>query len=385
MSIQIKRLQKIEDHIKSGRVLIIYGSRRVGKTTLLKEYLDTQKDSKIFFSTGDDIKMRELFDSQDRTKILNFARDYEIIAIDEAQMIKEIGLGIKMIIDEYPDKNIILTGSSSFEIAQNIGEPLTGRHFTLTLLPFSQSEIELGNFELRNNLEEYLVYGTYPEILKEDSHSMKEKILNELISSYLFKDILALDKIKQPETLIKVTKALAFQIGNEVSLNEISKLVQADLKTVQRYINILEKSFVIKKISAFSRNLRNEISTKAKYYFYDLGVRNAILSQYNDLSSRNDIGALFENFIFMELYKVDNIKEINSNFYFWKTHTGLEVDILKEKNAIIEAFECKWSDRVSKGLKVFEQEYTNTKTNIINKDNYLEFITYAFSAPQHKS
>ncbi len=374
MQKEIKRIQKIEDNIKHGRVLIIYGPRRVGKTTLLKEYLATQSGKKVFFSTGDDIKIRELFASQDKTSILNFARDYEVIAIDEAQMIKDIGLGIKMIIDEYPDKNIILTGSSSFEIAQNIGEPLTGRHFTLTLLPFAQSEIGLGSFDLKNNIQEYLVYGAYPEVLKEESHQMKEKILNELVSSYLFKDILSLDKIRQPETLIKLTKALAFQVGNEVSLNEISKLVQADLKTVQRYINILEKTFVIKKVSAFSRNLRGEISTKAKYYFYDLGVRNALLSQYNIISNRSDIGALFENFIFMELYKKDNIKDTNSNFYFWKTHTGLEVDILKEKNNIIEAFECKWSDRKSKGLKVFQEEYKNTKASIVSKDNYLDFL-----------
>ncbi len=373
---QIQRLQKIDDHITRGRVLIIYGPRRIGKTTALKDYLSRNSGKNIFFSTGDDIKLRELFMSQDRSSLLSFAKSYEIIAIDEAQQIQHLGLGIKMIIDEYPDKNIILTGSSSFEIAQNVGEPLTGRHFTLTFLPFAQSEILVSDFELKNNLENFLIYGSYPEVLREISKHDKEKILQELVSSYLFKDILALDKIKSPDTLLKIVRALAFQVGNEVSFAELSKLAQVDNKTVQRYINILEKMFVIKRLTSYSRNLRNEISSRSKFYFIDLGIRNAVISQFNSLETRNDIGALWENFIFMEMYKRSATKEEFANFYFWRTHNNLEIDIVKEKNGSLEGYECKWKERNSKGVKVFEEEYKseNAKVEIISRENYLKYL-----------
>jgi predicted AAA+ superfamily ATPase len=373
---KIQRLQIIEENIRSGRVLVVYGPRRIGKTTALKEYLSKNTTKPTFFSTGDDIKLRNLFSSQNLKDLLSFAKPYEIIAIDEAQQIPFLGLGIKMIIDEYPEKNIILTGSSSFEIAQNIGEPLTGRHFTLTFLPFCQSEINASQFDLKNELENFLIYGSYPEVIKESSKHFKEKILNELVSSYLFKDILAIDNIKSPDTLIKIVKALAFQIGNEVSFTEISKLVQIDIKTVQRYINILEKMFIVKRLTPYSRNLRNEISTKSKYYFVDLGIRNAVISQFNDISSRNDIGALWENFIFMEIYKKSEAKESFENFYFWRTTSGLEIDMVVEKNGKLKGYECKWSNRKSKGVKLFESEYAEqlAKVDVVDRENYLDYL-----------
>src|SRR3990167_5055834 len=297
------RKQSIESNISPKRALIIFGPRRVGKTTLLQFYLKRHESedgcARIFSSTGDDFILRELFQSEKLKNILDFARPYDVIALDEAQFIPSIGLGIKMIIDAFPEKTIILTGSSFFDLSEKIGEPLTGRHFTMTLFPLSQGEISASAFELKNSISDFLVYGCYPEILLEEDKQKKIRILTELVSSYLFKDVLALDAIRSPDLLLDIVKCLAFQVGSEVSLNEIAQTVKTDSKPVGRYIDVLQKMFVVRKVRGFSRNLRNEISKKAKYYFLDNGVRNAVIGQFNELSLRNDIGALWENFIYM--------------------------------------------------------------------------------------
>src|SRR3989338_6844102 len=267
-----KRKQDIAGSIEPKRILVIYGPRRVGKTTLLEAYLKIQHDKRIYYSTGDDMKIREIFMSENRTKILDFARPYDIVAIDEAQFIPSIGLGAKMMIDAFPKKNIILTGSSSFDLSNKIGEPLTGRHFKLTLLPISQAEMEGSRFELENELESFPIYGSYPEVLSESNNERKIKILTELVSSYLFKDALALEAVRSPDTLLDVAKCLAFQVGGEVSINEIARTAKTDAKTAARYLNLLEKMFIIRRVRGFSRNLRNEISKKAKYYFLDNGI-----------------------------------------------------------------------------------------------------------------
>jgi len=369
-----QRKQDIQSNLYPGRVLIIYGPRRVGKTTLLQSYLNARGDKKIFSATGDDIVVRELFLSESRARILDFAAPYEIIAIDEAQNVKNIGIGVKMIIDAFPEKILILTGSSSFDLSREIGEPLTGRHFTLTLLPFAQIEMNASKFELNNVLEDFLIYGSYPEVLNAPTKAMRAKILTELISSYLFKDILALDKIKSPDLLLDIARCLAFQVGGEVSFNEIAKIVKSDVKTVQRYIDALEKMFVIKKVRGFSKNLRNEISKKSKFYFYDNGVRNAAISQFNELDSRDDVGRLWENFIFTELMKKSGIEQTPDNFYFWRAYTGQEIDIIKESAGTLFAIECKWSKETATAPSLWKENYKNSKFEIINKNNYLEYF-----------
>ena len=222
-------------------------------------------------------------------------------------------------------------------------------------------------------MENFLIYGAYPEVLSSISKEEKERILNELISSYLYKDILVLDKIKSPDLLRDITRCLAFQIGNEVSLNEIAKVVKTDVKTVGRYIDVLEKMFVIKKVRGFSRNLRNEISKKAKYYFLDNGVRNAVIGQFGILASRNDIGGLWENFVFMELYKQTVLRENSDQYYFWRTHTGKEVDIVRESGSTITAIECKWSTEASVPA-LWRKTYPNSDFITINKENYLDIL-----------
>src|SRR3990167_2480725 len=372
---KFKRKQDISSELTPKRVLVIYGPRRVGKTTLLNAYIKTQSEKKVYFSTGDDVNLRSIFKSEDRGKILEFARPHEIIAIDEAQFIPSIGLGAKMMIDAFPEKNIILTGSSSLDLSNKIGEPLTGRHFTLTLLPLSQGEMEGSTFELNVDLDNFLIYGSYPEVLNEPDIEKKKKILTELISSYLFKDALALEAVRSPDTLLNITKCIAFQVGNEVSINEVAQTAGTDTKTTAKYLDLLEKMFIIKKVRGFSRNLRNIFSRKAKYYFLDNGVRNAVISQFNPLSLRDDIGALWENFIFMELVKKSSITGAFDNYYFWRTHAGKEIDIIRESNGVLLALECKWSsDKAVKVPEIWKEAYPGSTFQVIDRNNYLDFL-----------
>lgn len=367
-----KRNQRVSSHIAPKRALVVYGSRRIGKTTAVKQFLAEIKGKTVKYDVGDDLALRQLLNSELRKDILDYARPYEVVVIDEAQQIDKIGLAVKMMIDEFPDKIIILTGSSSFDLAQNLGEPLTGRKFTVTFLPLAQLEMAMSNFERKSYLEDFLIFGCYPEVLLAENQVAKQAILEELVASYLFKDILALDRLRSPELLLDITKCLAFQVGNEVSFNEISQTVGADLKKVQRYVDVLEKSFVIKKVRAFSKNPRHEISKKAKFYFYDTGVRNAVIHQFNALTNRNDVGALWENFIFMELFKKSNLNNSIDSFYFWRTKAGAEIDLVIESNGRLEAVECKWTKTVSKHLKTFLAFYPEASTLVLNKDNYLD-------------
>jgi uncharacterized protein len=373
------RFQQIETYQESGRVVMIYGPRRVGKTTLLKRYLESLPSGvSKKYDTGDDIELQGLFNSQIRTKILEYARPYDIVAIDEAQNIKNIGIAIKMIIDEFPDKKIILTGSSSFELSQQTGEPLVGRQYVAMLLPVAWSELDGSNYEKKQKLEQILSYGLYPEVLLAEDNLQRQYKLQELVSSYLLKDILVLDKIKSPELLLNILKALAYQIGSEVSLTKLSKDVgETDHKKVGRYLDVLEKTFVIKKIKAFSNNPRNEISKKSKYYFYDLGIRNALVGSFKDFSKRDgtEIGMLFENFIMMELYKISNIKrEVFTEFFFWRNKQGKEVDIIKKTiNGGIDAYECKWKDQ-KVSFSIFKKSYPDATINLVHGENFVEFL-----------
>lgn len=364
------RLQTIESARYPKRVLVVYGPRRVGKTTLLASYLAKQQDGRVFSTTGEDLHIQEVFQSQLLSKLKDFAEPYTLIAIDEAQQVPNIGIGAKMLIDAFPEKELILTGSSSFDLSAQVGEPLTGRHFTLTLLPIALSEMHASRFELNAALESLLLYGSYPEVLLAPESREKERILTELVSSYLYKDVLALDKIKSPRLLRDIARMIAFQVGSEVSLNEIAVSLQTDVKTVGRYLDLLEKMFVIRRVRGFSRNLRNEITKKARYYFLDNGVRNAVIGQFQPFSQRNDVGALWENFIAMELFKRDTIADTPAQYYFWRTHTGVEVDIVREYNGHIDAYECKWT-QPARPPRLWKETYPESTFQVINKDNYL--------------
>jgi uncharacterized protein len=374
--LMITRSYKVNELVKPGKALIIYGPRRIGKTTLLTGFLSSTK-LKSKLDSGDNIRVQQILGSQDFTQIMEYASGYELIAIDEAQFIPNIGKGLKIIIDQIPGIRVIATGSSSFDLAGAVGEPLTGRKNTIVLYPIAQLELlsAFNRHELKERLEEFLVFGSYPEVVMAKSRKEKIRILEELVNSYLLKDVLALDRIKAPKVLLDILKLIAFQIGSQVSLNEIATQVKLDVKTIGRYLDIFEKAFVIKRIGGFSRNLRNEVVTKAKYYYLDNGIRNAVISAFNPLDSRNDPGQLWENFLVTERIKKYAYGDIYGSFYFWRTYGGQELDLVEEKEGKLSGYEFKWSDRKkNKPPADWLKGYENAIFTMINRQNYLDFV-----------
>ena len=366
----------LEKYIEPKKVLVIYGPRQTGKTTLLQDYLQ-QTSLKYKLDTGDNIKTCNLFEHQDFDTILSYASGYELIVIDEAQRIPNIGLGLKILIDNLPEIKIIVTGSSSFELSGQIGEPLTGRKNTLTLFPISQLELKglYNNYELKEQLNQFLIFGSYPEIITAKTKAQKIKKIEEITNSYLLKDILELERVKSSKILLDLLRLLAFQIGNEVSLNELGTQLGINHKTVARYIDIFEKSFILFNVRGFSRNLRKEVSKKSKYYFYDTGIRNALIANFNDFNLRNDVGHLWENFIFIERLKKRNYQDIFANTFFWRTWDKKEIDIVEERDGKLFGYECKWKQKKIKEPKDWKAQYAEASFEIISKENYLDFIT----------
>ena len=372
----IDRYIKLDSSLVPGKALIIYGPRRAGKTTLLKSYL-ASCGLHYRLETGDDVRIRHLLGSGDLRQIVAFAEGFDMVAIDEAQQIPGIGMGLKILVDHLPALRIIATGSSVFDLAGAVGEPLTGRKRTLTLFPISQIELKqkLNNYDVRQRLEEFLIYGLYPEIVVTEGRKEKIELLEELAGSYLLKDVLALERIRSSRTLVDILKLIAFQVGSEVSLNELATQVKLDVKTVGRYLDILEKAFVIVRVGGFSRNLRNEVTSKAKYYFLDNGVRNAVIGQYNLLDSRNDLGALWENFVVAERLKKRSYTGIYGTFHFWRTYDGKEIDYVEEREGGLFGFECKWSSKKQdKAPKKWLESYPEATFELVTPDNYLDFV-----------
>lgn len=366
----------LEAHLSPQKVLVLIGARRVGKTTILNNYLKKTR-LKYRLDSGDNIQIQQLLSSQDFRLITEYVAGYELIAIDEAQQVPNIGMGLKIIVDQHPQIRVIATGSSSFDLSNKVGEPLTGRKTTLTLYPIAQLElINLYNrFDLKQRLEDYLVFGAYPEVVTAVTRQDKVEILHELAGSYLFKDLLTLDRVKNSRVLLDLVKLLAFQVGSEVSLNELATQLRIDVKTVDRYLDLLEKTFVIIRVSGFSRNLRSEISRKQKYYFVDNGIRNAVINQFNNLSERNDVGQLWENFVLMERLKKREYRKIYTNTYFWRTYSQQEIDYVEEREGKLFGYEVKWSgkQRIT-APKDWLNSYDNASFDVITPHNYLDFI-----------
>lgn len=368
----------LEKFLKPGKVLVIYGPRRVGKTTILQNYLK-KTSHKYKLDSGDNIRIQQILSSQDFSQIIPYAQDYDLLVIDEAQQIENIGMALKIIVDQLPRIKVIATRSSSFDLANQVGEPLTGRKVTLTLYPISQLELlnfkMVNSFELKENLGQFLIYGSYPEVLTAKKNAEKALAVEEIVGSYLLKDILTLETVKGSKILLDLLKLLAFQIGSEVSLNELANSLGIDVKTVARYLDLLEKSFVLFNLRGFSRNLRKEIYKKSKYYFLDNGIRNAVISNFNDLSLRDDTGKLWENFLVIERLKKQAYKNIFTNNYFWRTWDQKEIDWIEEREGKLFGFEFKYSPLKTKKPKEFLDTYPNSSLTTISKDNYLEFIT----------
>jgi len=373
--IKIPRLYNLKNHLQPNKVLVIYGSRQVGKTTLLNDFLATT-NLKYKLDSGDNIRIQQILSSEDFSQIKDYASGYDLIAIDEAQRIPRVGTGLKIMVDQIPGIKIIATGSSSFELSGQIGEPLTGRKKTLILYPVSQLELsEIYNpYEIKEKLNEWLIFGSYPAVITAKTKEEKINILREIVDSYLLKDILELERVKGSKILIDLLRLLAFQVGNEVSLSELAQQLGIDYKTVARYLDLLQKAFIIFILSGFSRNLRKEITKKNKYYFYDNGIRNAIISNFNGLELRDDIGKLWENFIISERIKKQTYKKISANNYFWRTWNGQEIDWVEEREGKLFGYEIKWGKDKVKPPKEWFSAYKNAQYKLINRENYLEFI-----------
>jgi len=370
-----RRLQPIiEGYLFKGKTIVIYGARQTGKTTLLEQMLEPYRGDTLFLN-GDDADIRGMLSDLNATKLIPIIGKSKIVVVDEAQRIPETGLALKIIHDNFKDVQLIATGSSSFELANNISEPFTGRKFEFTLYPLSFGEMveHHGFLTEKRLLEHRLIYGYYPDIAL--NVGQETKLLKSLASSYLYKDLLTLDTIKKPVLLEKILSALALQIGNEVSYNELAQLLNSDKETVEKYIDLLEKTCIIFRLGALSRNVRNEIKQGRKIYFYDNGIRNAILGNFSVLSSRTDKGALWENFLISERFKFLGNNELDVKSWFWRTTQQQEIDYIEEHSDKLLAWEFKWNSQKTVRLsKTFANAYSNTEFKMVNPENIQDFL-----------
>ncbi|MDH5603622.1 MAG: ATP-binding protein [Cyclobacteriaceae bacterium] len=368
----------MEKLVVPGKVAVLYGPRRTGKTSLIEKYVREQTKISYFAGTGDDITLREILSSQNKELIISTFRGYNLIVIDEAQRVPQIGWGLKLLIDHLPGIRIIATGSSSFELSGQVGEPLTGRSKTSVLYPVSILELtkQFGPITVMQQLPQYLIYGCYPEVLTANNLDKKKDYLIDLRNSYLFKDILELENIQNSMKLTHLLKALAFQIGNEVSHNELANLLGIAKQTVERYLDLLEKTFIIKRVYGFSRNLRKEINKTSRYYFYDNGIRNALINNFNSPDSRMDTGMLWENFCVMERLKKQSYHNIYANNYFWRTYDRQEIDHVEEREGNLFGYEMKWDPKKKvRTPKAWLKAYPDSEYKVVNRENFLDFLT----------
>lgn len=363
----------IEQRLFKGKAILLTGARQVGKTTLIRE-ISERIQKKVVFLDGDDPTVRRLLDTPNTEQIRQIIGTAEFIFIDEAQRIPNIGITAKIITDQFSTKQLILSGSSAFELNQGLQEPLTGRKWTFHLFPVSWSEWQnhVGYVKSQQDLEVRLIYGLYPDVLMHNE--IQGDILNELTDSYLFKDVLNYAGIRKPEVIQNLVQALSYQVGQEVVYKELGDLIGLDPKTVSNYIDILEQAYVVFRLPAFSKNLRNEIKKNQKIYFFDNGVRNAVIRNYEPLANRADLGALWENFLISERFKQLRYRKSNANMYFWRTKQQQEVDYVEVEDRSITGFEFKWNpNKKIRFPKTFLNTYS-TDVHGINRDNFLEFV-----------
>ena len=357
------------------QVILLYGPRQVGKTTLIREVLANMTGRKLEIN-ADLLQHIEVLSSRDLSKLKGLTDGYDLLFIDEAQRIPEIGINLKILHDQFPELKIIATGSSSLDLASKVREPLTGRTWSHQLYPISISELAAtrNRFEVDLLLEELLIFGSYPGVLNIGNHTEKRNYLLELTSAYLYKDLLELSSIKNVPKMRDLLRLLAYQIGSEVSVNELSNTLRLNRETVINYIDLLEKAFVIFRLSGYNRNLRKEISRHDKIFFWDLGVRNALIENFSPIANRSDGGNIWENFLIIERIKTQSYRLENANRFFWRTYTGAELDYVEEQNGKLYGFEFKFSQRIAKAPQSWLDTYSNATFQTVNRDNYLDFL-----------
>lgn len=361
--------------LQPNKVVILYGARRVGKTMLVKEILANVNEP-ILRLNGDDINVHDKLSIRSIENYKQILGTCKLLYIDEAQKISEIGLKLKLMIDEIEGLRIIISGSSSFDIHKNAGEPLTGRKYTFTLYTLSENEytqIE-NNINKMDKIRERLVFGNYPELLHLPDRQDKVDYLNEMISSYLLKDILVYEQIKNSQKIFNLLRLIAFQIGGEVSLQELGIQLGISKNTVEKYLDLLSKVFILHKVEGFSRNLRKEITKNSRWYFLDNGIRNAVIANFNPLHARNDIGALWENYMISERLKYQEYKRISSNNYFWRTYEQQEIDWVEERDGSLFGYEFKWKEEKVKIPTQWKSAYPDASFELININNFSEWL-----------
>lgn len=365
----------IQERCFQGKAIILLGARQVGKTTLLKKIIQEQHVDALYLNCDEPQTISALTNCNLK-ELQMIVGANKFVVIDEAQKVDNIGLTLKLIVDNMPDVQVVATGSSAFELRNCLNEPLTGRKFEYQMFPISSNEIyqSSGYIDLKGALETRLIYGSYPDILNHANDA--RELLRMLTDSYLYKDILATDNLRKPDVLDKLLRALAFQVGCEVSYNELAQTVGTDSKTVERYIELLEKCYIIFRLHGLSRNLRNELKKAKKIYFYDNGVRNAVIQQFAPLDIRNDAGALWENFFISERIKHNHYQQNYCNTFFWRTKSQLEIDYIEEQNGQMTAFEMKWNPKKANASipESFLNSYDVKETVVITPDNYLDYL-----------
>ncbi len=369
-------LPRLERLATPGKVVVVYGPRRVGKTTLMQRYTQ-QFAQDALVVTAEDIAVRDFLESRSIAKLRAFVGGRRTLIVDEAQHLRDVGLNLKLLADHVEGLRIIATGSSSFDLAQKTGEPLTGRRHTLLLLPLAQLELQgvEAPHETNAQLELRLVYGSYPEVVLMQSNEDRQLYIKELIASYLFKDILQLEGVRHADKLLRLLQLLAFQIGREVSMAEVGSQLGMNKNTVARYLDLLEKAYVVYARLGFSRNLRKEISKSRRYYFYDNGIRNGLINNFNAIALRDDAGALWENYVMVERLKRNLYTGHLAESYFWRTHDQQEIDLVEDWGGQLLAAEMKWSPTAkSRTPAAWRRAYPDASFQVVHRGNYLEFI-----------
>ena len=369
--------QTVEKNLKPGFINLIYGPRRVGKTVLLQQLTQSTPKETIVWFNGDTQETRDLLSQTSEVALSKLAAKPKTIVVDEAQRIPNIGLSLKILIDKFPQKTFFVSGSSSLLLARGLQETLTGRANKYRLFPLSTQELTLDLQEYQKNtiLEDQLRFGGYPYLQQLTSPSDKKEYLKSLVEDYLFRDVLELKDISSPENLKKLATLLAFQVGSEASLNELANGLGIDIKTVRRYLSLLKQSFVIFELGSFSKNLRKEVVKSKKYYFWDLGIRNALIDQFLPLDTRTDIGQLWENFLVIERLKKHEYQRNKVQCYFWRTYDQAEIDWIEVEGERLSAYEFKWKSSKSRIPKAFKEAY-QTGLQAISRENYLEFVLH---------
>jgi hypothetical protein len=378
MKIYRSLLAQLTQAIQPGKVLIVYGPRQVGKTTLVQDLLaasDLPAGGRSYIN-ADELIYREALASQNRRTLGELLGDNRLLVIDEAQRVPEIGLNLKILVDSYPQAAIIATGSASFDLARKVSEPLTGRKLTFTLYPASYAELAttLGPFEARAELERWLIWGGYPAIVTAEP-PLRERLLGELTGSYLYRDILELDGVRRADKIVDLLRLLAFQIGQEVSVAELATTLALSRQTVERYLDLLEKVFVIFKVGGLARNLRKEISKISRYYFFDNGVRNSLIQNFNRLALRNDTDQLWENYLMVERRKANEYASRRANTYFWRTYDQKELDYVEERSGRLFGYEFKWQGQVRPAARQeFLAAYPDAEVTTITREDFTDFL-----------